>query len=390
MTSLLPGQAKSACLLELSGCSASGAPVRTHWKAFLSMHAAPGALRWELRWFLRDLGYNESDKTKLWRIIGDNWGRWQRVASACLLDTQAHMGRSRMSLAAQIVPAADAALRAAEQEYWCSTETLLAFLSCFPNVRRSRDVRDQVKTMARFFLRKTVPPELASARASFEVTVHMQGQCAELSGDDGACPCVAKCRARYITQRARLQIPQDVLYCKLLCLAEHISCAAVREYLHSCLLDIARIVDDGVESWGDSDWHKSEHAHLASEAKRRRTDWHVKQLVVRDGLHSGEFSSAGHATQSLSDVSSSTSLRWRQREVAAFRASCHLSFSSTMQLGLAVDATRLGKPSRETLIGYLTEGSKQRHAVLPPQVLVLLSKGPLTMGVFFCAAAILV
>lgn len=123
------------------------------------------------------------------------------------------------------------------------------------------------------------------------------------------------------------------------------------------------------------EWEKGAAAHLAGQVKRRRIDYHVKQYVVRDSVRSGAQASSSSATRSLSGVHASTGVRWTQGELAAFRATCRLSFNSHMSLGLTVDATRLGKPAKEILCGYITNPGAQRHAALLPQA-CLMGCGP--------------
>lgn len=96
----------------------------------------------------------------------------------------------------------------------------------------------------------------------------------------------------------------------------------------------------------------------------------MKQFVLKDAVVSGAQACTTDAVRSLSAVHPSTGCRWLASEMAAFRASSKLSFGASMTLGLALDATRLGRPAKEILCGFVTNASKQIHAPLPPQALI--------------------
>lgn len=139
-------------------------------------------------------------------------------------------------------------------------------------------------------------------------------------------------------------------------------------WLSSIIECVSEIIDDGFGAWGEGEWEGGGAAMLHGQNKRRSMDYHVKQYALRDAVRSWSASSASGAVRSLSNVHASIGCRWLQTEMASFRAACMLSFNPTMSIGIAIDATRVGKPAKEVLCGFATNASSQMHAALPPQV----------------------
>lgn len=133
------------------------------------------------------------------------------------------------------------------------------------------------------------------------------------------------------------------------------------------LTRLAASAETRVLEWGDFDWHKTEHAHLAGGQKRRRVDHHVRQYTMKTSLQNGTHQSSSAAARSLDDVSSSQTVRWMQSEMSAYRAGGLLSMHGAQQIAIAIDATRLGKPAKDILLGMASDVQRQTHLALPPQ-----------------------
>lgn len=364
------GEASASCdavLLPLTGIGPGGEPIRVWWKAFRSTRGGEVDVKWEHRRFILDCSFKQTEHNPLWRIIGDNWGRWRNLQAQGGLDPDQHSGLSKTAILAH-GDASDETLRHAEQEHWTSTAGLLCLLCFWPAVRRELAARARAHCLGRLFLGQTAPPteELVSL-CSWAVPDPARNCCEPDADGDGVCACLREVVGSAEAFDPANIAPQEYLFDMMVALAKKWACPAAKSWLRSLLTETAAIVDSGFGEWGLQDWRKSDIAHLNGMTKRRRIDFHVKQFALKDSLTSGQQSTAADAVRSLASVHASTGCRWVNAEMAAFRASCMLSYKESMTVGLTLDATRLGRPAKEVLCGYLTNGPKQLHAPLPPQ-----------------------
>jgi len=367
--------AKLGVLIHVSGNLSDGSPVQADWKAFAPLKpSADVRLKWELAWVIPSLGFPEKGSQKVWRHLGDNWQRWSLDLGLANLDKKDHMGLSRHALeqkhkqAGQLIDVE--ALEFAEQEHWVSTSGLLVLLAFLPIRRRVVAAREQADCVGNRFLSMVLHPDDIQELLTMGIPAEAKGVCEQtLAGEGGVCECLQELLRRPGVPDHRSGMPQDFLHKKLVWLARGCPCMGARAWLHRLVSQCAAVIDQCVERWGDKGWHKNPSAFHQSGVKRKRADFHIKQLVLASEVQSGAASSSASAVKSLGSVSASQGIRWRQSEMAAYRAATRLSFQETMQIGVAVDATRLGKPAKELLMGAVTTHSKQLHAVLPPQVL---------------------
>ena len=67
---------------------------------------------------------------------------------------------------------------------------------------------------------------------------------------------------------------------------------------------------------------------------------------------------------------SSQAVKWMRSEMSAYRAESLLRFrdEKAQVLALALDGCRLGRPSKELLLGVLSAPALRTHMVMPPPV----------------------
>lgn len=157
------------------------------------------------------------------------------------------------------------------------------------------------------------------------------------------------------------------------------ACDAIRQYLSEKLQQLAKVIDDGVEEWGNLRWQKTAAAcHLTSAGKRRRVDPRLREWVLQKSVQTGDFSSTHSANQALdSSGSGSSLLDWKAVELASMRAPMHLGFAGCMSISVAFEGIRIGNPSKEYIIIAASDLGQLRHCVLPPQdILAMLGSAP--------------
>ena len=376
--------ARHGVLLHLSGVLPDGRPMSVHWKAFASGQVdGEVTLKWEVTWLLQSVGFQETPKQKYWRIIGDNWRRWRADLLIVGIDADMHMCESRNCLSHRLrsqgqqvgQPVPDVAFELAEQEHWVSTQALVCLLSFWPIRRRSLAIREQVTSVGGMFLGQTLGHSELQPLLDMHIPEGAKSVCEHTGDGSHVCDCLQAALLHSAAPSLAKLFPHEFVHQKLLLLARTCPCAGATAWLRSLIFEVASRIDASVALWGDSKWHKSDLARLsgqsgqASAAKRRRADFHVKQVALVSSLQSGKATSTGQSVRALEDVDSAKGIRWRQVEMAAYRSSTVMSFGGSLSFGVAIDATRLGKPAREVLMGVITNNERQLHAVLPPQAL---------------------
>lgn len=84
----------------------------------------------------------------------------------------------------------------------------------------------------------------------------------------------------------------------------------------------------------------------------------------------------GQAARSMHGVESGTAIKWREQEMASYRAQCLLSLADSHTVCISFDAARIGRPALDLLAVVLTDPVKQRSFVLPPQALAMWPETP--------------
>ena len=138
-----------SCLLRLRVSLPRGRPLQCKWKAYAAEKSCL-ALRWEMRWALKDFGFEERGAQRLWKHVHDNWAKWTANAVFCGLDKHEDCGKSircaRASLKRGAVDRND--VQAAAQEHWLSTAGFVAWFLFLASNRRQRCLREQAKRLA--------------------------------------------------------------------------------------------------------------------------------------------------------------------------------------------------------------------------------------------------
>ena len=75
--------ASDGVLLTLQGCRDDGEHVRARWKCFAAAVDAQN-LKWEIRWFAKDCGYDDTGKRWLSQIISDCFKSWSATLAEVL------------------------------------------------------------------------------------------------------------------------------------------------------------------------------------------------------------------------------------------------------------------------------------------------------------------
>lgn len=161
--------------------------------------------------------------------------------------------------------------------------------------------------------------------------------------------------------------PQDFMYRQVAHLSTFAGCESIKAWAALRLRELQKLVDARARVWGNPHWHEADMARRneSSSGKRRRTDFHVKQRVV--GACTKQ-ASIGASAKALGDIPSSVACKWRHSEMAAYRATTLLKLLPQDSLAITIDATRIGKPARELLLGMASCAKSGVHCVLPPQV----------------------
>lgn len=349
-------------LCRFSGVLRSGQSVVAAWKAYSVVGQA--GLRWEIKRVLPAAAFCPQQNTKLWKVISDNFERWD--AALTFRDSLPHFGRSRLSLT---VSRQAKGIDNADQEHWLSSVGLLSLLAWWSVKRKEVVAREQCAQVLRLFVERTVAAEsIVGEMLTWSLGARHMQECRNLPIVDNMCSCMHGFLGKPKPDMQSMS-PQEFLAAKLRCLMPlAVHCSAARSWLASMVVSLAELVEQGMSQWGDFSWHTSSEALLRTAKRRRRADPHVKMMVAQTG--DATHGSASAACVALDGVDRSVGLRWVQQEMAAFRAACFMSFGESQQLALCCDASRVGKPAREFLVGCLSDLRVGRHCVLPPQVVL--------------------
>ena len=142
-----------AWLLKRTALSLAGINKKLVWKAWRDDDASQ--LKWELRRVLPACGYIEKSRdTSVKNVVKGQIGSWTHMWQSCGLEVDETFGRSRASrcqLARQMDNSA-AAGGCQEQDYWVSTQGLLAMLNWWTLYRRGEGKLDAQDSLRMFLL----------------------------------------------------------------------------------------------------------------------------------------------------------------------------------------------------------------------------------------------
>ena len=322
---------------------------------------------------LEDFGYSMSDPKRASKHLSENWGKWCGHLQRLDLDSDDHRGLSRKALTMR--RAADEELASSEQETWFSTEALLALMQAFCFDRRELAIRKKVDVMGRMFLEQTVGPEIASGIRVLEPSPDFLGQCAAAPMQNNRCACFEAALNGWPQFRDMSSLtPQAVMWEGLKHLYGALDCRAVRAWVRHLIMRLSENVLGSLSSWADLNWYKSSDAILQARRKARRVDAHIKQWVMQSTSRSEDMPTPALAARSLIGVCRTSSVKWMHQEMAAYQASCLLTFREPpSSLSVAMDCARIGMPGVEFLVIAASDLEHRLHAVLAPQVRAVLS-----------------
>ena len=343
--------------LRLRGNAQDGERVQDDFLACLDEHQR---LKWYVVWMLGAAGYTVSRGRKHSQIIADSWSSWEK-AVALLLDVDAStMGTSRLSLHKR--PAEDgSAIAVAEQEHWCSSAAVVALFLHWSCAHRKREHKLRSRTSLELMLSSVLSP------ADCEVLSHEP----EVLTD--ACPQYmpgVPCQhvEAVAASGSAVGAPQVKLAAYLVVAYEHRDCPVVMQKLRALVVAAGTLMDAGAADWGEHGWEWSEDAFQDSVSKRRRLAERVGSAVVNDSVRAGRFATATAAARAMPGVDKKQAQRLIQKEVACYRESLRSLAATQTCVALAVDASRIGKPKEDVLLGAVSLPCIYEHGVAVPQV----------------------
>lgn len=375
--SMVDPATRRGVLLHLSAAIPDGERVRGSWKAhspLMPMVDDEGrvGLRWELRRVLPMCAFRETPKRKLWDIISDCWHGFQTIILLVGFALQVHIGRSKHALLKQASVTA-AELAGAEQENWVSTAGLLCLLAAWPSRRKTIPERKCCESVGRAFFEATLPIDGVAPLVRREIPNDAARLCDVAKDRHGLCMCLRKSTAplHRLREPHTYPSPQAFLYAKMVWLTSALPCEAARASLCDLTCRLSDLIEEGHHQWGDHSWHRGGDATVMGFSKRRRVDFHVKQFVVHDSVQLGEQASCAQAARAVVGASSCAAVKWRSSEMSSYRAATLMAFDKDSSISVTVDATRLGRPARDVLAGFVYSVGKGVGAALPPQVVEL-------------------
>ena len=321
-----------------------------------------GSLKWYLVWQLDSAGYVVSRGRKHCQHIADQWRCWVGAVSEIVEVTEREMGTSRLSMLKRDVREA-AAIHEAEQEHWCSTKALVALWLHWCGSHRRRDAKDRSNASFRRFLASTLPSSDCKKVLELPDPTALPGCPEYVPGN----PCQHINASRVAA--GSHSSPQHDLAEFLLRMWALRKCPVVLQKLQISITNIALTIDGSSDAWGEKGWALSQDAWQESATKRRRLAERVATSVLTDAVRSGKFGNAASAAKAMDHVDKSQAHRYVLKEVAAFRESLRTHAATQDCIALAVDASRIGKPKEDLLLGALSLPSAWMHGVAVPQVL---------------------
>ena len=337
-------------LLRFTTALQDGVVIRSVWKGW---SRGSSGLRWETRRLIGDCGYAATSKHSEHAKLKDNWPHWKAgMLASGLIAAEVDIGDSkRRSTAQRSTP-----LDAAELVHWFSTKGVIAFLLFLSKHKTYIEARERNKAVLQSFLVHTLPAGVAS-RLLGQEPAHHRSLCERYIPAAGSCP-----HGPDMPKGG----PPQVAIAKFLVrgFSSGLSCAFWKAWLCDVLSEVAEHIDQAVDTFADYDYHSSKDAFMQGPTgkKRRVLDPHCKEWVQRK-VASGEHSSHAHAVKALPGLNRCQSTVWKNQSMGAYRAQLHLSFEHSLVIGLAVDASRVGRPSKELLCGAITDPVAKCHAV---------------------------
>ena len=344
--------------LESNVFCSSDLSVRVSWKCWSS--GREGELRWELRRFLPSAGYEwHSKNTQVHRLVREclsTWQAWWTLASC----PESIFGRSRVSLQGTGDLETASAAADAEQEYWVTTQGMLVLLAHWCRKRKRIEDQRRCRCLLRMLLRQTCPPSLLS---SIPVTDSEAGFC---EGSPAGVICTHEGQVERSVQGAAGDPVERVATC-LEEQATFVQCPRIMAHLGTVTANLSTIIASSPAAWGRDLTLERSWLPGLSETKRRRADPHLKQKVSTSS--SSTSRSAAATAVAAGSLAKRQVTQWREGQLATLQATAMMRWHKKPAiLSSVLDASRLGKPSREYLLHCAFDATGSCSYVFPPAV----------------------
>ena len=344
-----------------------GQTTKGFWKAFSSSPSDLN-LRWTLSYVVSAAGYQISRTRPLAHHIADGWAAWSKAIHAILgvpAEEGKHCGKSRLAIKRSAQSSEDFA-DAPHQDHWLSSAGLLALLVHWGRSMRSNVQKQRCLSVLKAFLELTMPAAPAVELSLGQPSADLE-RCPASDGPRH-CPHISSVLEQVThTQDVAPQVTLWEKLCKVD--ASRQSCPTCAAWLRVLIFAVSEHIDQNVEIWGETDWHRQGAALPSTGSKRRRIDEHVKRHLMEDAVQSGRFSTIAASTKAVPGGSGQDAVRFRWEDLSALRASTLMLGPKCIRIGLAADCTRIGRPGLNILATAVTVPSLNLHSFLVPQVL---------------------
>lgn len=248
-----------------------------------------------------------------------------------------------------------------------STAGLFGLLAHFSKAKKHSEHMARCRGLSRMLAERLLAPNQLAG-----MCLEKPPDCAKNLFDtepviEGVCACMSGIRSGF--ESSAQVSPQAAVPMMLRLLYDGLVCPGVRAWAGALLLEVGARAAERAGEWTDYRWHASEDAVVQGPQKRRRTDPHVKHHAMVTACQTGSSSTPSMACRTLSGVDRHQACRWQLGDMAAYLASCRLSFAGCAKgsVSVCMDASRLGIPSRDFLLGVFTDLRSDRHCVLALQ-----------------------
>eukprot|EP00971_Amphidinium_carterae_P351742 6492260-Amphidinium_carterae.2 len=341
--------------VSLQGIVADGTLITSCWKGWSRDKVS---LRWEVRRLLPSCGYVSSARQTEGAKLKDNWPIWKNhLQTLGLASPDSDFGDSKRASMKRSASSSEPA----EDLHWFSTRALLGFLLYLSKNKGDRLGKARNAALLNGLLLNTLAAEDARILVGEECSPDHRRLCQRYVPEAETCP-------HCIHIRTEDRPPQTALSAFLLeAFNASEQCLGNSAWLQHVLGRLAMAIDNNVEAFADFEYHTSSDAFLMgpSGKKRRVLDPHLKSWA-NEQVAASKQPSHSLAVRSLDNVNKSIGTTWRQQDLSTLRAAMHLCFQKPLSLAVVLDASRIGRPSKELLCGVVGDCAGS-HAVLPPQ-----------------------
>eukprot|EP00971_Amphidinium_carterae_P350131 6491398-Amphidinium_carterae.2 len=334
-----------------------GSLVSACWKGWCRDGST---LRWEVRRLLPACGYMSSAKQTEGAKLKDNWPVWKNhLHTLGLAAPGVDFGDSKRAS----MKRAAASTEQQEELHWFSTKALLGFLLYLSKNKGDRVGKARNAALLDGLLLNTLDAEDARLLVAEPYLDEHRRLCRRFVPESECCP-------HSLEIRTEDRPPQTSLSAFLLeGFLSWDQCMGHQAWLKHVLDRIAMAIENNVDAFADYEYHTTSEAFLMgpSGKKRRVLDPHLKSWANQQVAATNQPSHS-YAVRALANVNKSIGTSWRQEDLSILRAAMHVHFRNPLSVAVVLDASRIGRPSKELLCGVVhMSDCAGSHAVLPPQ-----------------------